>query len=79
MIEQWFKYPSGEICRIRPTTPDGTGRPRVEMRYSNGDWAYVWPETAKGLCGFEPSLHTRPSGGRPVVGSNEYAFRHGGA
>ena len=49
MIEQWFKYPSGEICRIRPTTPDGTGRPRVEMRYSNGDWAYVWPETAKGL------------------------------
>lgn len=49
MVEQWYKYPSGEICRIRPAVPSRDGRPLVEMKYSNGDIAYIWPETARSL------------------------------
>jgi hypothetical protein len=51
MREQWWKTPQGEIVRIREATPDGTGRCRVEMKWSTGDIAHVWEKHSMLLLG----------------------------
>ena len=48
MIERWYKMMDGkEVVRVRDAGPGVDGRPRWHLRYSNGDTAYLWPESAR--------------------------------
>ena len=48
MIERWYKMLEGkEVVRVRDAGPGVDGRPRWHLRYSNGDTAYLWPESAR--------------------------------
>jgi hypothetical protein len=48
MIERWYKTQDGkEVVRVRDAGPGVDGRPRWHLRYSNGDTAYLWPESAR--------------------------------
>ena len=48
MIERWYKMLDGkEVVRVRDAGPGVDGRPRWHLRYSNGDTAYLWPESAR--------------------------------
>jgi hypothetical protein len=48
MTERWYKMLDGkEVVRVRDAGPGADGRPRWDLRYSNGDTAYLWPETAR--------------------------------
>jgi hypothetical protein len=48
MIERWYKTQDGkEVVRVRDAGPGVDGRPRWHLHYSNGDTAYLWPESAR--------------------------------
>ena len=48
MIERWYKMLDGkEVVRVRDAGPGVDGRARWHLRYSNGDTAYLWPESAR--------------------------------
>lgn len=48
MIERWYKTLDGkEVVRVRDAGPGVDGRPRWHLRYSNGDTACLWPESAR--------------------------------
>jgi hypothetical protein len=48
MIERWYKTQDGkEVVRVQDAGPGPDGRPRWHLRYSNGDTAYLWPESAR--------------------------------
>ena len=50
MTERWFKTRDGkEIVRVRDAQVGADGRTRWHLLYSNGDTAFLWPETARML------------------------------
>lgn len=50
MTEFWRKTRDGtEVIRVRDGGKGADGRPRWHLKYSGGDTAYLWPETARDL------------------------------
>lgn len=46
--DKWFKTRDGkEVIRVRTGRIGADGRDQWHLLYSNGDTAYLWPETAR--------------------------------